>query len=272
MRNSEKFGYQQEPKTFVANTYQVPTEIVELPSRGKFYPEGHPLKGRETVEIKFMTTKEEDLLISPSLVEKGLAIDRVIESLIIGVRVNASTLVPGDKNAILMAARKSAYGDEYIFNAACLSCATINEIKSNLNDIKIKEILENEECKYLENGNILLNLPKSGALVELRIIGTEDERIIEETVKKRLKNNLPAEELITRYRRMIVSVDGNEEQGYINNFIVNILGIADSRYLKKKYLEMMPDISFEYSQSCKQCNNVLEGGVPIGADFFWPKI
>jgi len=272
MRNSEKFGHQQEPKSSFTNTYQVPTEIVELPSRGKFYPEGHPLKDAETVEIKFMTTREEDLLISPSLVEKGMAIDRVIESLIVGARVDATTLISGDKNAILMSARKSAYGNEYIFNTPCLSCGTTNEIKSNLDDIKIKEIIEDENCKYTENGNILLTLPKSGALVELRIIGTEDERIIQETVKKRIKNNLPAEELITRYRRMFVSVNGNEEQGFINNFIVNALGIADSRYLKKKYLDMIPDVSFEYSQNCKKCNNLLEGGVPIGADFFWPKV
>ena len=41
-------------------SYQVPTEVVELPSKGLFYPEGHPLHSVETVEIKFMTTKEED--------------------------------------------------------------------------------------------------------------------------------------------------------------------------------------------------------------------
>ena len=35
----------------------VPTEIVTLPSKGQFYPEGHPLHGRETVVIKHMTTK-----------------------------------------------------------------------------------------------------------------------------------------------------------------------------------------------------------------------
>lgn len=270
MKNSEKFGLMPNSAP-VINTYQVPTEIVELPSRGRFYPEGHPLKDVESVEIKFMTTREEDLLISPSLNEKGVAIDRVIESLVISTRVDASTIIPGDKNAILMAARKSAYGEDYSFTAVCPNCETSNDVVASLNDVMLKEVVEEEGCKYLENGNIFLVLPKSGASVELKILNSEDEKIIEETTKKRLKNNLPAEELITRYRRMFISVNESTETSYINNFIINSLGILDSRYLRKKYLDMVPDISFKYSHNCSGCGNVLEGGVPIGTDFFWPK-
>ena len=40
--------------------YVVPTELVELPSKGMFYPPNHPLHEKEFVEIKHMTTKEED--------------------------------------------------------------------------------------------------------------------------------------------------------------------------------------------------------------------
>lgn len=271
MKNSEKFGLMPNSNN-IANTYQVPTEIVELPSKGKLYPDDHPLKNIESVEIKFMTTREEDLLISPSLNQKGLAIDRVIESLIIDHKVDASTIIPGDKNAILLAARKSAYGDDYSFNAACDKCLTINQVNATLNDIKIKEIKEEENFKYLENGNIYLVLPKSGASVELRILNSEDEKIIEETTKKRIKNNLPGEELLTRYRRMFVSVNGSSDISHINNFITNLLGIMDSRFLRKKYLDMVPDIAFEYSHQCSNCGNTMEGGVPIGTDFFWPKI
>lgn len=273
MRNSDKFGQSQvAPSNFSASGYQVPTEIVELPSKGKLYSDDHPLKDVESVEIKFMTTKEEDLLISPSLNEKGVAIDRVIESLIISARVDATTLIPGDKNAILMAARKSAYGNEYQFSAFCQSCLNKNEIKANLDEIKTKEIIEDEVSRYTETGNILISLPKSKVVVEVKILNSEDERIIEETTKKRLKNNLPAEELLTRYRRMIVSVDGSSDTAAINNFVVNSLGIADSRFLRKKFMDMVPDVSFEYSHNCTNCGTLMEGGVPIGTDFFWPKL
>lgn len=273
MRNSDKFGQSQvASNNFSLGGYQVPTEIVELPSKGRLYPEDHPLKDAESVEIKFMTTKEEDLLISPSLSEKGLSIDRVIESLIVSAKVDASTLIPGDKNAILMAARKSAYGSDYEFATLCQNCLTRNEIKVNLDSIKCKEVIEDETARFLENGNILIVLPKSTASVEVRILNSEDERIIDETTKKRIKNNLPAEELLTRYRRMIVSVNGSSETSVINNFVINALGIADSRFLRKKFMEMVPDVSFEYSHNCNNCGTLMEGGVPIGTDFFWPKL
>ena len=39
-------------------SFAVPTEFVELPSEGKFYPPEHPLHNQKTVEIKFMTAKK----------------------------------------------------------------------------------------------------------------------------------------------------------------------------------------------------------------------
>jgi hypothetical protein len=271
MKNSEKLGYSNIQNS-VANTYQVPTEIVDLPSKGKLYPQDHPLRDVESVEIKFMTTREEDLLISPSLNEKGVAIDRVIESLVISHKVNAASMIAGDKNAVLMAARKSAYGSEYQFQLSCPHCTTNNIINASLDNVQSKEIVEDESARYSEEGNMIINLPKSGAVVEIRILSTDDERIIEETTKKRLKNNLPAEELLTRYRRMFVSVNGSTDTSVINNFINNLLGIADSRFLRKKYLDLAPDISFTYTSKCSGCGEPLEGGVPIGVDFFWPKL
>ena len=269
MRNIDKMGLPQEAHRSYT-TYQAPTEIVDLPSYGKLYPEGHPLKDVASVEIKYMTTREEDILVSPSLNEKGIAIDRVIESLVTSHRVSGATLIPGDKTAILIAARKSAYGSEYKFKNICSTCATINEIEVSIDDVKVKELKEVESCFY-KNGNIVVVLPKSEVMVEMKILTSEDEKSIEETISRKIKNNLPAEELLTRYRKMIVSVNDSIETQDIITFI-NGMGIADSRYLKKKYAEMLPNIEFNYSHSCRNCGTTMEGGVPIGGDFFWPEI
>ena len=63
--------------------FSIPTEFVDLPSEGRYYPENHPLHSKETVEIKYMTAKEEDILTSPSLLKKGLTIDRLLRSILI---------------------------------------------------------------------------------------------------------------------------------------------------------------------------------------------
>lgn len=39
-------------------SFVVPTEFVTLPSKGKYYPEGHPLHGAEVIEISHMTAKK----------------------------------------------------------------------------------------------------------------------------------------------------------------------------------------------------------------------
>ena len=44
-----------------------PTEVVDLPSKGLLYPEGHPLS-KGTIEMKYMTAKEEDILTSQNLI------------------------------------------------------------------------------------------------------------------------------------------------------------------------------------------------------------
>ena len=107
--------------------FVVPTEFVELPSGGRFYPENHPLHGQSTIEIKQMTAKEEDILTSRTLLKNGVAIDRVIQSLITDKRVNSDSLLVGDRNAILIAARVSGYGNEYNTTVGCPACGTTQD-------------------------------------------------------------------------------------------------------------------------------------------------
>jgi hypothetical protein len=70
---------------------------VDLPSQGRFYAQGHPLHGQDSIEIKQMTAKEEDILTSRTLLKKGVALDKLIESLIVNKAINPSTLLIGDR-------------------------------------------------------------------------------------------------------------------------------------------------------------------------------
>ena len=55
------------PLEFVA-----PTELVDIPSKGLLYPADHPLHGKEEIEIRYMTAKEEDILTSKHCSRKVL--------------------------------------------------------------------------------------------------------------------------------------------------------------------------------------------------------
>ena len=94
--------------------YKFPTEVVDLPSKGYFYIDGHPLSSGK-VEIKYMTAKEEDILTSQNLIQQGTVIDVLLQALIVDKTINVHDLLVGDKNAIMVAARILGYGKEYEF-------------------------------------------------------------------------------------------------------------------------------------------------------------
>ena len=94
------------------NKYEFPTEIIDLPSKGLIYPEGHPLR-KGNVEIKYMTAREEDILASQSLIKKGVVLDKLFESVVVEKGVDINDIFIGDKNAILLATRVMGYGADY---------------------------------------------------------------------------------------------------------------------------------------------------------------
>ena len=91
--------------------FEFPTEVVELPSKGLVYPEDNPLSSGQ-IEMKYMTAKEEDILSNQNYIEKGIVIDKLLQSLIVS-DVDYKDLIVGDKNAIVIAARILGYGASY---------------------------------------------------------------------------------------------------------------------------------------------------------------
>ena len=90
-----------------------PSEVVTLPSKGLLYSEDSPLRSG-TIEMKYMTAKEEDILTNQNLIENGTVIDKLLQSLIV-TPIDYKSLLTGDKNAILVAARVLGYGKDYTF-------------------------------------------------------------------------------------------------------------------------------------------------------------
>ena len=106
--------YTNKEKLFIMANYEFPTEVIELPSKGKVYPESNPLSNGR-VEIKYMTAKEEDILTSQNLIQQGTVVDKLLESLIVDKSIKIDDMLVGDKNAIMVSARILGYGKKYEF-------------------------------------------------------------------------------------------------------------------------------------------------------------
>tara|TARA_R100000152_G_scaffold20398_1_gene14008 strand:- start:1125 stop:2027 length:903 start_codon:yes stop_codon:yes gene_type:complete len=253
----------------------IPTEFVELPSQGQFYPKGHPMHGKDTLEIKHMTAKEEDILTSRALLKKGIAIDRLLQSIIIDKTVRPHELLVGDKNAIMVSARISAYGSEYKSRITCPNCMTVNEPEIDLSACqKMKYGLSNtEEIEGVEgpspNGTYLITLPATKAKVEVKLMNGADEKRFSDRLQYRKKNRQPDAMLTDQIKTFTVAINGTPMGPKVFGFIDN-MPIRDSRFLRNTYNKLTPVVELKHNFCCDNCAYEQEVEVPITAQFFWP--
>lgn len=237
--------------------FKFPTEEVELPSKGLLYPEGHPLKSGK-IEIKYMTAKEEDILSNQSYIQKGVVLDKLLESVIINKEIKLKDLLIGDKNAVLIATRILGYGKKYSFN-----------YNGKREDVDLTELNNKpfDESFIVDGKNeFSFILPHSNTPITFKILNGHDEAKIESELKGLRKlqgDNIP--ELTTRLKHIITSVNGEEDKKTIREFVDGYLLARDSRALREHLNQVQPDVDMTI---------ILDGGeevsVPLGLNFFWP--
>ncbi len=252
-------------------SFVVPTEFVELPSEGRYYPPNHPLHNQETIEIKQMTAKEEDMLTSRSLLKKGIALERVMNSLIQTTGVKASGLLVGDRNAVLVAARISGYGATYTTQITCPACSATQEHSFNLHELEIYNgtDLAPEEAQSHGNGTFTTVLPSSKIEVTFRLLTGNDEKSFMQQIENARKKK-QSEKVITRQmRQFIIAVNGSTEIEHIN-YVVENMPSVDSRHLRNVYKIATPNIDLTQHFECAECDHEQNLEVPLTADFFWP--
>ena len=253
-------------------SFSTPTQFVELPSKGRFYLEGHPLYGKDSVEIRFMTAKDEDILTSKTLLKKGVAIDRLISNILIDKSLHPDLLLIGDKNAIIVAARISGYVEKYQTSINCPSCGSSVSHTFDLSEQKIVhgDNFDGFEIEETEEKTFIITMPLSKARVEVRLMSGLDEKQLIKTSKSKQRHNLPESPLTDVFKVYIKSVNGNKDTNMINSFVDHLPAI-DSRYLRHAYKMVVPTVDLTQDFACRECGYEQEMEVPFTSDFFWPK-
>jgi hypothetical protein len=233
-----------------------PTEEVELPSKGLIYPKDNPLSSGK-VEIKYMTAKEEDILTNQSYIQKGIVLDKLLESVIVS-DIKLKDLILGDKNAVLIATRILGYGAEYKVE--------ING-EEEVIDLSSLDNKEFDTSSIIEGKNeFCYTLPHTQTPITFKILDGHDESKIEaelKGLKKINKTNSP--ELSTRLKYVITSVNGETEGKDIRGFVDTSLLARDSRALREHMKLVQPDVNLNCITSSGE-----EVTLPIGLNFFWP--
>ena len=247
---------------------EVPLETVPLPSAGKTYPVGTALHGLETVDIKAMTAKEEDILTSKALLKKGTVISELIKSCLSDKNVDPRDLLTGDRNALMVAIRITGYGAEYDAELECQECSVKAPHSFDLSMLPIKRL---EIDPVTPGANLFeFKLPYCKKTVHFKFLTGRDEEELVATAEKQKKLGLQTETSVTtNLLYTIVSIDGNEDRMKISNFI-RMMPARDSLALRNFIRESEPGITMKQESTCPACGHSEEVNMPLGVSFLWP--
>ena len=249
---------------------QFPTEVVDLPSKGLLYSKDSPLAGG-TIELKYMTAKEEDILTSRNLIQKGIVLDKLLESVIIDESVSLNDLLLGDKNAIMIATRILGYGKDYTVQLTDPSTGEKQEETFDLTEITDKKI----DSKLFKAGKneFEFELPAAKVKILFRLLTHKEEKEIDaelKAYKKFSKDSGITAEITTRLKKAIVSVNGDTSLKRISEFVENELLSRDSLSFREYLIKITPDVDMSFTFTSDQTGEDTTMDIPLDVEFFWP--
>jgi len=247
-----------------------PTEVVPLPSKGLVYPKDNPLSTGQ-VEIRYMTAKDEDILTNQNYLKRGVALDKLYHSVIVGngngEAIDVNDMISGDKSAVMLATRILGYGPDYQITVTKPDGKTFQHTV-DLNSLNPKEI---DESLYNNSREFDYTLPISKIVVRFKLTTDVETKAIQREISQAEKSGLQPSSITTQFKHTIVSVDGNDDKKFINNFINQSLLARDSLSLRNYVVDVTPDYNLMIHIDSPENGFDDEIRLPIDVNFFWPR-
>lgn len=240
--------------------FKLPTETVDLPSKGLLYPKDSPLASGK-IEMKYMTAREEDIITNTNYIKQGTVIDKLLQSLIV-TPIDYGELLVGDKNAIMIAARILSYGASYEFE--------YDKIPQSIDLSTIQPKPLHPDFEKATKNEFEFTLPNTGNQITFKILTHSDEGKIDQEIKGLQKLNKDSKNEVTvRLAHLITSVNGSTERKDIREFVNQYFLAIDIRAFRKYYSEISPDLDMKVSVTNSE-GEEEDVDLPIGISFFWP--
>lgn len=236
-------------------------EIVKLPSRGLFYS-----NGISEVNVEYMTSRDEDLLTTPSLIESGTVLDLLLKRKIKSNGINPEDLLAGDRNAIILFLRSSSYGSEYTVQVPDPRTGIAFKTTVDLTKLRYKELKELPN----QNGYFSVELPMRKKTVLFRLLTSgEDAQIFKKAKSVQEAYGSEFNDYSTmKLKSSIVSIGDNTDRTYIGKF-VDAMPALDAYTIRRKILDVSPDVDMDYEFTAKD-GFKFNANLSIGIDFFFP--
>ena len=248
--------------------FELAIESVPLPSRGVIYSEDKGIYDTETLDIKPMTAKEEDILTSRAYIKNGTVISKLIKSCLVDKSIDPDDLISGDRNALLVALRITGYGADYELDINCPACGKTNKATFNLSELKIKRLQVEPDVLGENVFNVVLPVTKKN--VKVKFLTGHDEKEMMITNDRKKKSGLNTDNSVTdRLNRSILQIENIKDKNKIKLFVQN-MPARDSLALRRFLDNHEPGVDMRSTMQCTHCFEESEVELPIGPTFFWP--
>ncbi len=240
-------------------TFNTAFDVIPLPSKGKVYNGIKP-----SIKVSYMTTSDENILTSPNLLQSGQFLEILINRKVLEPQLRYKDLLVGDRNAIMIWLRATAYGEMYPVTLFDENDVPF-DAEINLNELKIKELAVEPDSEGLFD----YTFPISKNHIKFRMMtcGMSDE--IDEIIEREKEEGIPVNNSSTyTMEKMIVEVNGNRDRNVIRDF-VNSIRISDSKSFNEyiSSIECGVDMNIEVRTPG---GGSIKTFLPLNLNFFWP--
>lgn len=241
-------------------TFEVPFDVIPLPSGGVLYP------GKTgEVKVEFLSAEDENILTSPNLIKSGKVLDVLLEKKLKGSQISYQDMLIGDRNSVMIWLRATGYGEMYPVKLTDPGTGEEFETEIDLSTLGTKPLGAEPD----ENGEFTFELPKSKKKIKFKLLTVSDESSIIQRSEKRSKlTKSPISESLTyRLQTQIKEIDGNRDPNFITRFI-QVMPAFDSLKFREYSDKIEPGIELEVDVEGPSGN--FRSYFPIGLNFFWP--
>jgi hypothetical protein len=246
-----------------SSEFQVPYDIVDLPSQGLLYT-----NKQKTVTVEYLTALDETILTSPNILNNDRVTDVLISRKVKNLGFNSDELLEGDRTAILLFLRVTGFGPDYAQMVFDLKSSSMVEGNIDLSTLKQKKLTINPDS----DGLFDYELPDSKKRIKFRFLTGKDEKEIEERDAADMERSGDgiSKKIIYKLEKQISSIDGITDKIKISNIIKN-LTILESRKLRKYINDIEPGIDFKVSARTPGGGSV-DTFLRFNTSFFWPEL
>ena len=236
--------------------FNLPHDVVQLPSKGKFYK-----NGKKAIKVGYLTAQDENILLSANRTEN--IVTTLLKNKIYEPDIRVTDLLEGDVEAILIFLRNTSFGAEYNFL-----------LKDPVTDKEFEKTIMLDELDIIEpkiqpndDGLFEFNLPRSGVNIKCKLLTIGDTDEISKLSDTYPKGITPPT-VTKKLEKHIVSVDGNTDREYISKFVIN-LPIMDSKFIRNTLVDCVPRLNLNRTVTAPSGEKV-NIRITFGAEFFRP--